>query len=43
MKMKTEIRDILRKVEKGEISADEALLKIKKQPFEDLGLSLIHI
>lgn len=43
MKMKTEIRDILRKVEKGEISADEALLKIKKQPFEDLGYAKVDL
>ena len=43
MKMKTEIRDILKKVEKGEISSDEALLRIKKQPFEDLGYAKVDL
>jgi NCAIR mutase (PurE)-related protein len=41
--MKTEIRELLNKVESGEISAQEALLKIKKQPFEDLGYAKVDL
>ena len=32
-----EILALLREVEAGAISAEEALLKLKLQPFEDLG------
>ena len=41
--MKSEIRELLEKVERGEISADDALLKIKKQPFEDLGYAKVDL
>ena len=41
--MKTEIKELLQAVQDGTVSVDEALLKIKMTPFEDIGLSLIHI
>ena len=41
--MRTEIRDLLEKVERGEMSSEEALLKIKKQPFEDLGYAKVDL
>ena len=39
--MNTDIRQILEKVNDGSMSVDEALLKIKKQPFEDIGFAKI--
>ena len=48
--MNSEIRKTLEAVKSGELSVDDALLAIKKEPFEDIGyakvdlhLSLIHI
>lgn len=35
--MKDSVREILLKVQNGEMSADAALLSLKTQPFEDLG------
>lgn len=39
----TDIKEILTKVQKGEITVDEALLSIKKQPFEDLDYAKIDL
>lgn len=39
----TDIKEILSKVQSGEISVDEALLSIKKQPFEDLDYAKIDL
>lgn len=39
--MNTEIKQLLEKVRDGEISVEEAMLKIKTQPFEDLGYAKI--
>ncbi|MCR5755955.1 MAG: nickel pincer cofactor biosynthesis protein LarB [Acetatifactor sp.] len=39
--MKTEIKQILEKVQSGETSVDDALLKIKMAPFEDLGYAKV--
>lgn len=41
--MKTEIREILEGVKSGEISVEEALLKIKKEPFADLGFAKVDL
>ena len=43
-----DIREMLKKVAAGELSVDNAVLELKKEPFtaagyDDLGLSLIHI
>lgn len=38
---KAELRSILRQVAAGEISCDEAALKIKTAPFEDLGFAKV--
>ena len=39
--MNNEIRRTLESLQKGEISVDDALLKIKKEPFEDLGYAKV--
>jgi NCAIR mutase (PurE)-related protein len=39
--MENEIKRLLGEVKDGSISIDEALLKLKKQPFEDLGFAKI--
>ncbi len=39
--MRTEIRDILEGVQRGALSVDEALLAIKKEPFEDIGYAKV--
>ena len=39
--MNTEMLDILRALEKGEINAQAALLRIKAQPFEDIGFAKV--
>ena len=39
--MNTEMLDILRALEKGEINAHTALLRIKAQPFEDIGFAKV--
>jgi NCAIR mutase (PurE)-related protein len=41
--MNTEIKQILTKVKNGEMSVDEAILKIKKEPFADLGYAKIDM
>ena len=41
--MKTEIKAILESVKAGEMSVDEALLAIKKEPFEDIGYAKIDV
>ena len=37
----SELKDILNKVSRGEMSAEDALVKIKRAPFEDLGFAKI--
>ncbi|MBQ2669845.1 MAG: nickel pincer cofactor biosynthesis protein LarB [Clostridia bacterium] len=37
----SELKDILNKVSRGEMSAEDALVKIKSAPFEDLGFAKI--
>ncbi|MCR4947519.1 MAG: nickel pincer cofactor biosynthesis protein LarB [Lachnospiraceae bacterium] len=39
--MKTDTKDILEAVKNGEMSVEDALLRIKKQPFEDIGYAKI--
>lgn len=39
--MKNEIKKILEGVKAGEISVDDALLKIKSEPFDDLGYAMV--
>ena len=41
--MKTEIKTILEAVKAGKISVDDALLAIKKEPFEDIGYAKIDM
>ena len=41
--MNSEIRKTLEAVQSGNLSVDEALLKIKKQPFEDIGYAKIDL
>ena len=39
--MNTEIRRLLEDVQKGSVSVDDALLKIKTEPYEDLGYAKV--
>ena len=39
--MNSDIRKILEAVRSEEMSVDEALLKIKKKPFEDIGFAKV--
>ena len=39
--MKSEIKTILEAVQAGEMTVDNALLAIKKEPFEDIGYAKI--
>lgn len=39
--MKNQTADLLEKVKSGETSIEEALLQLKKQPFEDLGYAMV--
>lgn len=39
--MKTEIKEILESVQSGKMTVDDALLAIKKEPFEDIGYAKI--
>ncbi len=39
--MDTEIRRLLEEVQKGSVSVDDALLKIKTEPYEDLGYAKV--
>lgn len=41
--MKTEIKMILEMVKNGEMSVEDALLNIKKEPFEDIGYAKIDL
>ena len=41
--MKNETKDILEAVKAGEISVDEALLKLKGEPFEDIGYAKVDL
>lgn len=41
--MNHEIRQVLNGVKNGDISVDEALLKIKTQPFEDIGFAKVDL
>ncbi len=41
--MNTEIRKLLENVQAGNISIDEALLKIKMEPYEDIGYAKIDL
>lgn len=41
--MKSDIKKILEKVQSGEVSVDEALLKIKTEPFEDIGYAKVDL
>ena len=41
--MKNELKSVLEKVKSGEMSVDEAMLIIKKQPFEDLGYAKVDL
>ena len=43
LKMNDEIRKLLQNVKDGTVSVDEALLKIKKQPFEDIGYAKVDL
>ena len=41
--MKNEIKNILEAVRSGELSVDDALLKIKAEPFEDIGYAKVDL
>lgn len=41
--MNSEIKNLLEGVKNGEISVDDAVLKLKKQPFEDLGFAKVDL
>ena len=41
--MKTEIKDILEAVRDGRLSPDDALLRIKQAPYEDLGFAKVDL
>ena len=39
--MKTEIKSLLESVRDGAVSVDEALLKLKTAPYEDIGYAKV--
>lgn len=41
--MKTEVKKLLEGVKDGTVSVDEALLKLKNEPFEDLGYAKVDL
>ena len=41
--MNSDLRELLEKVRNGDISVDEAILKIKRQPFDDLGFAKVDL
>ena len=41
--MKNEIKNILEAVRSGGLSVDDALLKIKAEPFEDIGYAKVDL
>ncbi len=42
-KVNSEIKELLYKVKNGEVSVEEALLTIKKEPFDDIGYAKVDI
>lgn len=42
-RMELDVREILEAVERGEMSAEEALTKIKLKPFEDIGYAKVDL
>ena len=41
--METEVKKILRDVQNGDLSIDDAVLKLKMQPFEDIGFAKVDL
>ena len=41
--MKTEIKSLLGSVRDGAVSVDEALLKLKTAPYEDIGYAKVDL
>ena len=41
--MNNDIRKLLEKVHTGDVSVDEALLKLKTKPFEDIGYAKVDM
>ena len=41
--MNSDIKNLLEGVQNGSVSVEDALLKIKKQPFEDLGYAKVDL
>jgi len=41
--MESDIRQLLEDVQRGAVSVDEALLKIKTEPYEDLGFAKVDL
>ena len=41
--MKTEVKEILEAVRTGKLSVEEALLQLKKDPFEDIGFAKVDL
>ena len=41
--MNTELRQLLEGVKSGEVSIEDAVLKIKRQPFDDLGFAKVDL
>ena len=41
--MNTEIRQLLEDVKQGRVSVEDALLKIKTAPFEDIGYAKVDL
>ncbi|MBQ4249174.1 MAG: 1-(5-phosphoribosyl)-5-amino-4-imidazole-carboxylate carboxylase, partial [Clostridia bacterium] len=41
--MKSDIKNILEAVKAGDISVDEALLRIKTEPYEDIGFAKVDL
>ena len=41
--MKTEIKTLLEGVKNGNVSVDEALLKLKTAPYDDLGFAKVDL
>ena len=41
--MNNEIKRVLESVKEGSLSVDEALLKIKVEPFEDIGFAKVDL
>ena len=41
--MNSEIKQILEAVQRGEMDVDDALLRIKTEPFEDIGYAKVDL